>query len=79
MTSSMRSSAPSKTIVSGLSTSAYGAVVRSSAMLFAMQKPEFQPRRSSSTSGKSSRIVSAVPSVLALSTTWTAIGPIVSG
>jgi hypothetical protein len=44
-----------------------------------MQKPEFQGSVCTSTSGKSPRTMSAVPSVLALSITWTRVGPASSG
>ncbi len=66
---------PSKTSVSGFSSSTYGAVETRRVMLLAMQKPEFQSSASSLTKGNSARTMSAVPSALALSTTHTLISP----
>src|SRR4051812_39218628 len=48
-------------------------------MLFATQKPEFQSSACSTTSGYSSRTISGVPSVLALSTTCTSISALDGG
>ncbi len=50
-------------------------MARRSTTLLAMQNPAFQGSDWSRTSGNPSRIISGVPSELALSTTWTTIGP----
>src|SRR4051812_41257611 len=48
-------------------------------MLFATQKPEFQSSAWRATSGYSSRTISGVPSLLALSTTCTSISAVEGG